>query len=212
MTLVLPEPTLQGLRGRINETFTVPVVGSPEGTVWGDGIYTDDSPLAAAAVHAGIVAPGRLGFVRVTLLPGQEQYEGTLSHGVKSQSFGAWQGSYRLEADTDPSPVIRLGDRQLGSFLSLRSLRGEIGTTLTVDVVGAATGNVWGTDEYTDDSSIAAAAVHAGVLRPGERGLVKVTILPGLESYTASERNGVNSAPYQRWDGSFRLERGGPRR
>jgi beta-lactamase regulating signal transducer with metallopeptidase domain len=89
---------------------------------------------------------------------------------------------------------------------SVAVLRGQAGATLTIEVVGAA-GQVWGTDVYTDDSSIAAAAVHAGLLKVGERGLVKVTILPGQDGYAASERNGVKSEAFGAFAGSFRIER-----
>ncbi|HEV3139473.1 MAG TPA: LCCL domain-containing protein [Vicinamibacterales bacterium] len=69
------------------------------------------------------------------------------------------------------------------------------------------TGSVWGTGIYTDDSSIAAAAVHAGLLKPREIGFVRVVVDDGRESYAASESNGVKSQPYGMWEGSFRLER-----
>jgi hypothetical protein len=69
---------------------------------------------------------------------------------------------------------------------------------------------VRGTDLYTDDSSIAAAAVHAGVLRPGEKGYVRVTIVPGQAGYAGSERNGLRSADAAEWGGSFSVERGTP--
>ena len=78
--------------------------------------------------------------------------------------------------------------------------------TFTAEVVGS-DGTVWGTDVYTDDSSIAAAAVHAGLVKVGERGLVKVTLLPGQEKYAGSERNGLTSGSYDTWGGSFRVER-----
>jgi len=65
---------------------------------------------------------------------------------------------------------------------------------------------VWGTDVYTDDSSVAAAAVHAGLLKVGERGRIKVTMLPGQDSYPGTTRNGVTSAEWASWDGSFKLE------
>jgi beta-lactamase regulating signal transducer with metallopeptidase domain len=205
--------SLQSLRGRIGQTMTVPVIGATEGTIWGNGVYTDDSSLAVAAVHAGIVAPGRLGFVRVTVLPGQDHYEGATKNDVTSYPYEKWGGSYRLERDPDPSPVIRLGDQgDAGTSLSLQSFRGQAGVSMTVEVVGAASGQtIWGTNEYTDDSSLAVAAVHAGILLPGERGLVKVTILPGRDSYIGSEHNGVQSAPYDSWGGSFRVERATPK-
>jgi len=49
--------------------------------------------------------------------------------------------------------------------------------------------------------------VHAGILKPGERGAVKITALPGQESYRGETRNGVTSQPWESWGGSFKLER-----
>src|SRR5262249_20100063 len=78
------------------------------------------------------------------------------------------------------------------------------------EVTGRTAGPVWGTDVYTDDSILAAAAVHAGILQEGQTGVVKVTILPGQQSYQGTTRHGVASMPYLRWDGSFRVEAGRP--
>ena len=70
---------------------------------------------------------------------------------------------------------------------------------------------MYGTGVYTDDSSLATAAVHAGVLRAGEEGVVKVTILRDQGPYQGSERNGVTSSSYSSWYGAFRVERVGRR-
>jgi len=69
-------------------------------------------------------------------------------------------------------------------------------------------GPLRGSDVYTDDSSIAAAAVHSGVLKLGEKGYVRVTVLPGLGGYVSSDRNGVKSADAGPWLGSFRVDAG----
>ncbi len=74
-------------------------------------------------------------------------------------------------------------------------------------VAGAPGGSVWGTDIYTSDSKLAAAALHAGVLRLGESGVVKVTILPGQSSYAGSDRHGVTTSSYGAYPLSFRLAR-----
>jgi hypothetical protein len=74
--------------------------------------------------------------------------------------------------------------------------------TFTLPAGGSDTG-VWGTDVYTDDSSIGAAAVHAGVITFAAGGAVTIRILPGRSSYTGSTRNGVTSLDYTDWDGSF---------
>ncbi len=52
-------------------------------------------------------------------------------------------------------------------------------------------GTVWGTDEYTTDSHLAAAAVHAGVLRPGAAGVVELRIVAGRDQYGGSQRHGI---------------------
>ena len=74
--------------------------------------------------------------------------------------------------------------------------------SFTLPAGGSNTG-VWGTDVYTDDSSIGAAAVHAGVITFAAGGTVTIRILPGRSSYTGSTRNGVTSLDYTDWDGSF---------
>ena len=40
-------------RGKIGEFYGYKIIGNTEGTVWGDGIYTDDSNIAKAAVLEG---------------------------------------------------------------------------------------------------------------------------------------------------------------
>jgi hypothetical protein len=62
--------------------------------------------------------------------------------------------------------------------------------------------HVWGTDVYTDDSSLCAAAIHAGVIGQGG-GRVIVVIEPGATSYSGTTRNGVTTDSYGQWDRSF---------
>ena len=93
---------------------------------------------------------------------------------------------------------------------NLVGFRNQVGSVHQFEVVGSTQGTIWGTDLYTDDSSLATAAVHAGILREGERGVVRVSILPGQASYGGSTRNGVTSEPYATWDGSYRVERAQP--
>ena len=87
----------------------------------------------------------------------------------------------------------------------LWNYRGRIGTVLRIPLRGSTDGTIWGTDIYSDRSHIATAAVHAGVLRPGERADVFVEILPGRQSYQGSQRNGVTSRSGGSFDGSFRF-------
>jgi hypothetical protein len=62
---------------------------------------------------------------------------------------------------------------------------------------------IWGTDIYTDDSSVCTAGVHVGVITLEEGGTVTIGIRPGAAEYLGSERNGIESSTYAAWDGSF---------
>ena len=196
-----PDPgTLFAYSDAVGTTLQFAVVGCTLGTIWGVGVYTSDSVLAVAAVHAGLLAPGERGIVTVEMIEGPDAYEGTERNGVTSRSYGPWDVAYRFAGVTEVSSDVVLADPG-----DLSGYRGQNGTILTFEVTGDASGAVWGKDVYTDDSRLGAAAVHAGVLLPGESGLVRVEILPGQEGYEGVERNDVVSGTYAAWPGSFRI-------
>jgi hypothetical protein len=88
----------------------------------------------------------------------------------------------------------------------LTQYRGQVGQRLSFVVVGSADGQtIWGDNPYTDDSPLDVAAIHAGILKPGQRGTVIVVIEPGQGAYTGSTRNGVTSQPFAAWGGSYRI-------
>ena len=73
----------------------------------------------------------------------------------------------------------------------------EMTYTLTGFAVGAGQGaSLWGTDMYTLDSNLSAAAVHAGVAKPGETVAVRVRIVQSPPQFVSSFRNGLNSTAY----------------
>ncbi len=193
--------TLTYYRDQTGEVLYIEVTGDETGSVWGTDIYTDDSYLAAAAVHAGVLAQGETDIVMVTLLPGEDSYEGTIHNDVASMDYGEWSGSYSVEVILIDYEIAAIPDPG-----TLFSYRDQVGETFTFEVTGDASASVWGTYFYTDDSNLAAAAVHAGVLEDGETGLVEVTILPGEESYTGSTQNDVTSWDYGSWSGSYIVE------
>jgi hypothetical protein len=199
--------SLVSYRDLVGQSIIVPVMGNASGEVYGSDVYTDDSSVGAAAVHAGLVGVGDFAFVKVTLLPGQARYEGTSRYGVTSQAYGQWEGSFRLEPAAPPWVVQLPGGEDASRLVELSTMRTRTGTSFVVQVVGAASGSVWGSGTYTDDSSIAAAAVHAGLLKPGELGMIRVTTAAGQAAYVASEQNGIKSQAFGPFEGSFRLER-----
>jgi Ca2+-binding EF-hand superfamily protein len=93
-----PPQSIQGLQADVGDYFYFEITGSTRGVVWGTDIYTADSSLAAAAVHAGVVEVGVSRLVKVTILAGQQQYEGSLRNEVTSQHFATFPKSFRVEA------------------------------------------------------------------------------------------------------------------
>lgn len=74
-------------------TYACPSDGTPA-RVWGTDIYTDDSSVCTAAVHAGLITPAAGGTVTIEIRPGQTSYMGTGRYGIMTESYGGWTGSY----------------------------------------------------------------------------------------------------------------------
>ena len=87
------------------------------------------------------------------------------------------QDKYTREAKLDEAVAIRdrirrlkLADVQVYRDPgSLSSFQEHIGQSFHFEVVGSGSGWLWGTEVYTGDSTLAAAAVHSGVLTPGQK-------------------------------------------
>lgn len=90
---------------------------------------------------------------------------------------------------------------------SMTTYRGKTGNIYSFRITGKNSGRIWGGDGkvYTDDSELATAAVHAGVLRNGETGVVTVMIVDGRSNFPSITRNGVTSIKYGQWPGCFKF-------
>lgn len=73
--------------------FQCPENGS-ESAVWGSDIYTADSSICTAAVHAGIITLEKGGVVTIEFRPGRSVYGSTDRHGVKSNTYGEYPHSF----------------------------------------------------------------------------------------------------------------------
>ena len=103
--------------------------------------------------------------------------------------------------------LVRKGYWAEPTTADLRSLERKIGQSFFFQVTGADRGPLWGTDVYTSDSSLGKACVHAGVLKDGEEGVVKVTMVQPLAVFTGSTRNGVTSSSWTTpWSGAYTVE------
>jgi hypothetical protein len=82
--------------------------------------------------------------------------------------------------------------------LNAKMLR-ELGNRFDVEVIGSTTGPCSGTELYFYDSNLDTAAVHAGLVKVGEKAVITVTVVKCPKSGEGSTRNGVKS---ERWDGA----------
>jgi hypothetical protein len=73
--------------------FKCPANGR-ESTVWGTDIYTIDSSICNAAVHAGKFALESGGSVTIQLRPGESAYKGSTRNGIKTNNYGAYGRSF----------------------------------------------------------------------------------------------------------------------
>lgn len=67
--------------------------GRKESSVWGTDVYTLDSSLCNAAVHAGKLTESG-GSVTVELRPGEDSYKGTTRNGVTTNDYGKYGQSF----------------------------------------------------------------------------------------------------------------------
>ena len=82
----------------VGSTYYFRVSGASEGPLWGTDVYTGDSALGVAAVHAGLVKPGESVVVRVESVAPPLQFPGCVRNGVTSDDFGRYGSAYRLAA------------------------------------------------------------------------------------------------------------------
>jgi len=201
------------LRGKNGQrfTFVCPGGGTPSGRLWGTSVYTDDSSICTAAMHAGLITPQRGGTVTIEIRAAASAYTGSSQNGVTSRDYGAWHGSFVFVSRSGTGSGGGSGDATAIDWnAQADKWRGRNGARLLLacPAGGVLSTRLWGTDTYTDDSSICTAAVHAGLVTSRQGGTVNIEILPGATAYEGSTRNGVSSNSYGTWHGSFRFVAG----
>jgi hypothetical protein len=90
---------------------------------------------------------------------------------------------------------------------NLKSYEGQIGKVFLFKVTGGAGGSLWGTGTYTTDSNLAAAAVHSGILKMGETGLVQVKVIASPPAFAGSAQNGLTSSGYGMYGGAYEISK-----
>lgn len=79
------------------------VRGNPRaGTVYGSGPYTLDSRLRTAAVHAGLLAEGELGVLKLEVITSDDEHPSIERNGVRPNRWGRYAASYVLHDAMTP--------------------------------------------------------------------------------------------------------------
>ncbi|WP_397568277.1 LCCL domain-containing protein [Schlesneria sp. T3-172] len=89
---------------------------------------------------------------------------------------------------------------------NLEQYIGMIDQTFQFNLVGKTDGRVFGTGTYTTSSDLATAAVHAGVLKEGEKGTVSVSIIKSPEMFEGSTANGVTSSDGSEYTAAYTIK------
>ena len=198
----------------VGRVLLIEVTGAVGSAVYGTDVYTHDSNLAPAAVHAGVLKLGEKGIVKVTILPPQDGFAGTGRNGITSTGWtSAKYDCYKIEpvktlfagvpatsTVTVAAADVRPDPGNLGGY------RNQVGNSFVFEVTGANDWGIYGTDIYTDDSELDVVAVHAGLLKVGQKGLVKVTVLGSQTEFKSTSRNGVTSRSWAGFSGSYKVE------
>jgi hypothetical protein len=90
---------------------------------------------------------------------------------------------------------------------NLKAYEGQVGKTFLFKVTGGANGSLWGTGTYTTDSNLAAAAVHTGVLKMGETGVVQVKIVASPAAFAGSVQNGLGSSGFGPYPAAYEVSK-----
>jgi hypothetical protein len=90
--------SMHGLCDNPGATYYFRITGVPDGQLWGTDVYTRDSTLGAAAVHAGLLKVGETAVLRVKVVVPPASFTGSVRHGVTSTDYGQFPHAWTLSA------------------------------------------------------------------------------------------------------------------
>jgi hypothetical protein len=96
--------------GDIGKVYRMTITGTIGGAIWGTDIYTSDSYIPTAAVHAGVITAGQTKEVYIKVVQGLNEYIGSTRNGVSTSGYGGWGLSYQfVSAPTSYKATISPG-------------------------------------------------------------------------------------------------------
>lgn len=185
--------------------------------IWGSDIYSDNSSICTAAVHAGLITLEEGGAIAIRILPGQSSYTGRTQNEIASSDFDRWPGSFTFTtlrdfvADIMPTEAGVLPVRVITWQTTAALWRDRLDQPFAAYCpAGGSTAPTWGSDIYRDASSICTAAVHAGLITPQRGGAIAFKMVSRMPFYIGNTRNGVTTRHWMGGDGSFSFIRESP--
>lgn len=190
----------------INRTFTYscPANGTLGSSVYGTDVYTTDSAVCVAAVHAGVITPRDGGQVTIRILAGEGAYDGSQRNGVSSSAWGSYGSSYAFEGAAAPAGGALI---EASWTTTAVDYRGQIGQAVSIHCPGNGSlgGTIYGSLTYTADSSLCVAAVHSGKITATGGGTFTIVMRKGARAYKSTSQNGVTSRSWGSYDSSFEI-------
>jgi hypothetical protein len=166
-----------------------------------------DSLRGSVATPASVLIDG----VEVGTAPGSFRIPACAQKiGVSEVTTGKWWESPVTMAVLPSTMTAQFGStpQKLAWSATAERYRGRPGDVLEfLCPADGLVATIYGTDVYSDESSICTAAVHAGVITREQGGLVFVEIRPGQSSYVGSTRNGISSNNWGSQRGSISFRR-----
>lgn len=173
----------------------------PEGNVMGNLIYSDDSSICKAAIHAGFIKNEEGGEFIMEIANGVAQYEGTTRNAITSASRGPNTRSFSIkEAPT----LMSVGCEETAGSVRFSGISGTKYTVQCQSDCALKEHKVWGSGPFTDDSSICQAAILASALSD-KGGEVAFVIADGQSNYKGGTFNGIKAASRDNHIRSFKV-------
>jgi neutral ceramidase len=154
--------------------------------IYGTDVYTDTSPICAAAAHAGVFTRGTSTAVTIRMGGEAPSFTASTRNSVTSLAYGRWSGTYAFVRDGSPGRI------DWGT--TIVSVATDYLTPITLECppAGADRGEIWGNDVYPEDSAICVAGVHAGAITMAG-GTLTLTRVPKQASFPATTRYAITS-------------------
>lgn len=220
--------SLEGFNSAVNSSNIANITGSTSaaGEVFGNNTfgYSWKSDFRKAVVHAGLLADGETGDIEIEPLGNKFGFPGTRVNDVQSLGYDGDSCAVRLKKPgsiptTQCTPIDFVNCCPL-VYNSATTLAGVTVAGVQNTIVNGNTrirgnkingsGVVWGdnssTGGYAWGSDISMAVVHAGVLKDGQSGNIRIINMGSKTTFGSSTANEVTSASYTTKRCAFRIE------